>query len=122
MFSSEVIAGIAMSPDFGGKDNDERPSEDDIARAKLGPRGVPGEPDTDRMTPQRRKKTPAGNRDTPEHTALRGTTDPGCLQAYKHAAAGPPQAGGCLRPQRCSLQAFSTTFLSERLAPWTKQW
>jgi hypothetical protein len=37
---------------------EERPTEDDIARAKLGPRGVPGEKDTARMTPQRAKKTP----------------------------------------------------------------
>ena len=58
-----------MKPGAKDRDYDERPSEDDIARAKLGPRGVPGEPDVDRMTPQRRKKTPAGNRDSPEHTA-----------------------------------------------------
>jgi hypothetical protein len=34
-------------------------SEDDIQRAQLGPRGVPGQPDPARMTPQRAKKTPA---------------------------------------------------------------
>jgi len=33
-------------------------SEDDIQRAQLGPRGVPGAPDPARMTPQREKKTP----------------------------------------------------------------
>lgn len=33
-------------------------SEDDIQRAQLGPRGVPGAPDPARMTPQRKKKTP----------------------------------------------------------------
>ena len=33
-------------------------SEDDIQRAQLGPRGVPGRPDPARMTPQRAKKTP----------------------------------------------------------------
>jgi hypothetical protein len=38
--------------------DDERPTEDDIAREKLGPRGVPGEPDPAKMTPQRAKKTP----------------------------------------------------------------
>ena len=38
--------------------DDERPTEDDIAREKLGPRGVPGEPDQATMTPQRAKKTP----------------------------------------------------------------
>jgi hypothetical protein len=37
---------------------DDRPTEDDIARQKLGPRGVPGEKDTATMTPQREKKTP----------------------------------------------------------------
>jgi hypothetical protein len=38
--------------------DDERPTEDDMARKKLGPRGVPGEEDTATMTPQRGKKTP----------------------------------------------------------------
>jgi hypothetical protein len=37
---------------------EDRPTEDDIAREKLGPRGVPGEPSPTRMTPQREKKTP----------------------------------------------------------------
>jgi hypothetical protein len=37
---------------------DDRPTEDDIAREKLGPRGVPGEPSPAKMTPQREKKTP----------------------------------------------------------------
>ena len=63
------LRGIAMKPDAKNRDYDERPSEDDMARAKLGPRGVPGDPDVDRMTPQRKKKTPTGNRNTPEHTA-----------------------------------------------------
>jgi hypothetical protein len=36
----------------------ERPSEDDLAREKLGPRGIPGGPDKAKMTPQREKKTP----------------------------------------------------------------
>lgn len=44
-----------MSPKVN---EDERPTEDDLARQKLGPRGVPGAPDTAKMTPQRRKKTP----------------------------------------------------------------
>ena len=30
----------------------------DIAREKLGPRGIPDGPDTAKMTPQREKKTP----------------------------------------------------------------
>jgi hypothetical protein len=51
------------------RDPDLRPSEDDIQRETLGPRGVPGEPDPARMTPQRRKKTPLDRHDTPEHTA-----------------------------------------------------
>ena len=37
---------------------DNRPTEDDLARAKLGPRGVPGQPDPAKMAPQREKKTP----------------------------------------------------------------
>lgn len=37
---------------------EERPTEDDIARKELGPRGEPGGKDTAKMTPQREKKTP----------------------------------------------------------------
>jgi hypothetical protein len=37
---------------------EDRPTEDDIAREKLGPRGVPGTPSPAKMTPQREKKTP----------------------------------------------------------------
>ena len=33
-------------------------SEDDLQRQQLGPRGVPGQPDPARITPQRAKKTP----------------------------------------------------------------
>ena len=44
-----------MSPKVS---EDDRQTEDDLARQKLGPRGVPGEPDTAKMTPQRKKKTP----------------------------------------------------------------
>ncbi|WGS17674.1 MULTISPECIES: hypothetical protein [unclassified Bradyrhizobium] len=33
-------------------------SEDDLQRQQLGPRGVPGQPDPAKMTPQRAKKTP----------------------------------------------------------------
>ena len=47
----------------------ERHSEDDKARERLGPRGVPGEPDPARMTPARRKKTPRRGGNSPEHTA-----------------------------------------------------
>jgi hypothetical protein len=37
---------------------EERLTEDEIARRKLGPRGVPGAPDTATMTPQYRKHLP----------------------------------------------------------------
>ncbi len=37
---------------------DERPTEDDLARRELGPRGIPGGEDKAKMTPQREKKTP----------------------------------------------------------------
>ena len=37
---------------------EERLTEDEIARRKLGPLGVPGSPDTATMTPQYRKNLP----------------------------------------------------------------
>lgn len=37
---------------------DDRPTEDDLARRELGPRGIPGGEDNAKMTPQREKKTP----------------------------------------------------------------
>ncbi len=37
---------------------EERETEDQIARRELGPRGEPGEPDPAKMTPQREKKLP----------------------------------------------------------------
>jgi hypothetical protein len=46
----------------------ERPTEDDQAKEKLGPRGIPGGPDTAKMTLQREKKTPAVG-DFDGHTA-----------------------------------------------------
>ena len=36
----------------------KRLTEDEIARRQLGPRGVPGAPDTATMTPQYEKNTP----------------------------------------------------------------
>lgn len=36
----------------------ERETEDQMARRKLGPRGVPGAPDTAAMTPQSEKELP----------------------------------------------------------------
>jgi len=49
------------------RNDNDRPTEDDIQRAKFGPRGVPGAPDPAKMTPQREKKTPRSNE--PGHTA-----------------------------------------------------
>ena len=36
----------------------ERETEDDMARRKLGPRGVPGGKDPSKMTPQQEEQTP----------------------------------------------------------------
>ncbi len=36
----------------------DRLTEDEMARRKLGPRGEPGKPDSATMTPQREKKLP----------------------------------------------------------------
>jgi hypothetical protein len=48
-------------------DGQPRLTEDDIQRAQLGPRGVPGKADPATMVPQRRKKTPSDF--DPGHTA-----------------------------------------------------
>jgi hypothetical protein len=37
---------------------EERPTEDDVARRKLGPGGVPGGQDYAKMTPQQEKNMP----------------------------------------------------------------
>jgi hypothetical protein len=37
---------------------EDRLTEDEMARRKLGPRGVPGEPDTATMTPQQKSELP----------------------------------------------------------------
>jgi hypothetical protein len=37
---------------------EERQTEDETARIKLGPRGVPGDPDISKMTPQQKKNIP----------------------------------------------------------------
>jgi hypothetical protein len=42
--------------------DEDRPTEDDIARKELGPRGVPGGKDTATMTPQNKKNTPKSGR------------------------------------------------------------
>jgi hypothetical protein len=39
--------------------DDDRPTEDDIARRRLGPRGAPGKPDTATMTEDSKKETPS---------------------------------------------------------------
>ena len=41
-----------------GTREQDRQTEDDIAREKLGARGVPGAPDTAKMTPQEKKNIP----------------------------------------------------------------
>jgi len=58
---------MQLRPKAARGDPDKRPSEDDLARAQLGPRGVPGAPDPARMTPERRKKTPRFHDIPPEH-------------------------------------------------------
>ena len=40
------------------KFEEERLTEDEIARRKLGPRGVPGVEDSAKMTPQQKKNLP----------------------------------------------------------------
>jgi hypothetical protein len=42
----------------GKTSNDERLTEDEIARRKLGPRGIPGGEDHAKMTPQQKKNLP----------------------------------------------------------------
>jgi hypothetical protein len=39
----------------GRTPNEERLTEDEITRRKLGPRGIPGGEDTAKMTPQQKK-------------------------------------------------------------------
>jgi hypothetical protein len=41
-----------------GTREEDRPTEDEIARKRLGPRGVPGEPDTAKMTVQENENIP----------------------------------------------------------------
>ncbi len=35
---------------------EDRPTEDDLARRKLGPRGIPGQPDNAKMTPNGKRR------------------------------------------------------------------
>src|SRR5437868_6794794 len=53
-----AIVSYQMNDDRQLNDQ-QRKTEDDIQREKLGPRGVPGAADPAKMTPQREKKTPA---------------------------------------------------------------
>jgi len=39
--------------------DEDRPTEDDIARRQLGPRGEKGKPDTAKMTPDSELQTPS---------------------------------------------------------------
>jgi hypothetical protein len=61
-FEEFVHRRMEMVSNHGGNgqldDGKPRLSEDDIARARLGPRGVPGKPDTAKMTPQQEKNMP----------------------------------------------------------------
>lgn len=53
---------------MGHKDKPrERPTEDDLAKESLGPRGVPGKPDTHKLTEKEREQLPPGEFDG--HTA-----------------------------------------------------
>jgi hypothetical protein len=49
------IGSDEMKPATGEED---RATEDDIARKNLGPRGIPGAPDTAKMTRQEEKNIP----------------------------------------------------------------
>ena len=46
---------MKLSP---GTREEDRQTEDEIARKNLGPRGVPAAPDTAKMTPQEEKNIP----------------------------------------------------------------
>jgi hypothetical protein len=49
------------------KPHEERPTEDEITKKDLGPRGVPGEKPRDRLTPDAREQMPKPL--DPGHTA-----------------------------------------------------
>jgi hypothetical protein len=57
--SNEAYSGAESSGQTSAAE--ERPSEQDIQRAELGPRGKSGNADQAEMTPQREKKTPTDN-------------------------------------------------------------
>ena len=69
----DALDDVMRQPERNRRDPDLRPSEDDLARERLGPRGVPGGPAAP-MTPVREKKTPVGKTPSsgnipPEHPA-----------------------------------------------------
>jgi hypothetical protein len=47
-----------LEHDMTNDSEEDRPTEDEIAKKKLGSRGVPGESDNRKMTPQNEKNTP----------------------------------------------------------------
>jgi hypothetical protein len=51
------VGGIEVSMQ-GKASNQERLTEDEMVRRKLGPRGIPGADDTAKMTPQQRENLP----------------------------------------------------------------
>lgn len=68
------VTGLGSPATYSGGESsgqtsssERRPSEEDIQRGELGPRGQPGKADPARMTPQREVKTPKNN--DPGHTA-----------------------------------------------------
>jgi hypothetical protein len=65
--SQEAVMAQGHGGDGQLDDGKPRLSEDDMQRALLGPRGVPGKPDTAKMTPQQEKNMP--NYLDPGHTS-----------------------------------------------------
>lgn len=68
------VTGLGSPEPYSGGESsgqtsaaEQRPSEEDIQRGDLGPRGEPGKSDPAQMTPQRDIKTPKS--DDPGHAA-----------------------------------------------------
>lgn len=64
---TDDVGTVAEEVGLVPKDERGLLTEDEMQRETLGPRGVPGQPDPARMTPQRKKKTP--EKIDPGHTA-----------------------------------------------------
>jgi len=61
--NAKITAEGAQENEMPRKTRDEeRLTEDDMARRTLGPRGVPGGPDAAKMTPQEEKNIPKTGR------------------------------------------------------------